>query len=185
MILEDRGVEQKAFLKLQEMAAASITTASDTITSTTLLLKAHNLGQSFNIPWVLKALRAAGLGMRGEPDSPAGDLGDTFLRSLLIFAQHHILRDIKHGARIPIPDSYLLVGVADEGPVYEREGVEDVFMLQEGQIYGECAGGECKWGGADSLPSVFAACIQNEGDDKPVYLKGVWTRAVVRVDSGG
>lgn len=141
MILEDRGVEQKAFLKLQEMAAAQITTASDTITSTTLLLKAHNLGQSFNIPFVLKALRAAGLGMRGEPDFPAGDLGDTFLRSLLIFAQHHILRDIKHGARIPIPDSYLLVGVADEGPVYEREGVEDVFMLQEGQIYGERAGG--------------------------------------------
>ncbi|KAI0780590.1 RdRP-domain-containing protein [Trametes elegans] len=160
MILEDRGVEQKAFLKLQELAATRTTTASDTIEGTVALLKTHNLGTSFKLPWILHALRATGLGMRAEcvaePDARGGSgcvgsLEGTFLQSLIIFAQHHVLRDIKHGAKIPIPDSYLLVGVADEGPAYVNEGVKDVFMLEEGQIY---------------------ACIQNDEDEKPTYLKG-------------
>ncbi|KAI0362487.1 RdRP-domain-containing protein [Trametes cingulata] len=150
MILEDRGVDQKVFLRLQELAAAKITTASDSVADTVMLFKAHNLGQSFSVPYILQGLRAVGLGMRPE-DAPAGSLDGTFLQSLVIFAQHHVLRDIKHGARIPIPDSYLLVGVADEGPAYIREGVENVFTLEEGQIY---------------------ACIQNEDDEKPTYLKG-------------
>ncbi|KAI0373002.1 RdRP-domain-containing protein [Pilatotrama ljubarskyi] len=150
MILEDRGVDQKVFLKLQELAAAKITTASDSVEETVTLLKAHNLGQSFSLPYILQGLRAVGLGMRPEA-APAGNLNGTFLQSLVIFAQHHVLRDIKHGARIPIPDSYLLVGVADEGPAYVQEGVENVFTLKEGQIY---------------------VCIQNEDDEKPTYLKG-------------
>ncbi|KAI0636634.1 RdRP-domain-containing protein [Trametes polyzona] len=156
MILEDRGVDKKAFLRLQEMAAAEITTASDTVADTVGLLKAHNLGQSFSLPWLLRGLRAAGLGMRAEAarDPALGDLGETFLQSLVIFAQHHVLRDIKHGARIPIPDGYLLVGVADEGAMYAKEGVENVFTLKEGQIY---------------------VCIQSEDDEEPVYLKGTVT----------
>ncbi|KAI8989763.1 RdRP-domain-containing protein [Trametes punicea] len=150
MILEDRGVGQKAFIKLQERAAEEILTAADSIPDTVGLFQTHNLGQGFNLPWILRGLRAVGLGMRPEAP-PAGDLSGTFLQSLLIYAQHHVLRDIKHGARIPIPDSYLLVGVADEGPAYEAEGVENVFSLAEGQIY---------------------VCVQNEGDEKPTYLKG-------------
>ncbi|KAI0664721.1 RdRP-domain-containing protein [Cubamyces menziesii] len=150
MILEDRGVEQKTFLKLQEMAVAKTMTAADSVEETITLLKTHNLGQGFGIPWILKGLRAAGLGMRHEKPR-AGDLSGTFLHSLLLYAQHHVLRDIKHAARIPIPDSYLLVGVADEGPAYERQGVENVFSLKEGQIY---------------------VCIQNDEDEEPVYLKG-------------
>ncbi|CDO73610.1 hypothetical protein BN946_scf185014.g80 [Trametes cinnabarina] len=149
MILEDRGVEQKAFLKLQQIAVAKITTAVDSIEDTVTLLRTHNLGQAFSIPWILQGLRAAGLGMR--PEVPlAGDLSATFLHSLIIYAQHHVLRDIKHNARIPIPDSYLLVGVADEGPAYEAEGIKDVFALKEGQIY---------------------VCIQNDDDEKPTYIR--------------
>ncbi|KAI0647398.1 RdRP-domain-containing protein [Trametes meyenii] len=151
MILEDRGVDQKVFLKLQELAAAKTTTASDSIEETVQLLKTHNLGTSFGIPWILQGLRAAGLGM-GPERAPAGDLSGTFLQSLILFAQHHVLRDIKHGARIPIPDSYLLVGVADEGPAYEAEGLKDVFMLEKDEIY---------------------VCIQNDEDGEPTYLKGI------------
>ncbi|KAI0672875.1 RdRP-domain-containing protein [Trametes maxima] len=150
MVLEDRGVDQKVFLKLQELAAAKTTTASDSIEESILLLKTHNLGSSFGIPWLLRGLQAAGLGM-GPERAPAGDLSGTFLQSLMIFAQRHVLRDIKHGARIPIPDSYLLVGVADEGPAYAAEGVKDVFMLGEEEIY---------------------VCIQNDEDEEPTYLKG-------------
>lgn len=49
-----------------------------------------------------------------------------------------ILREIKHGARIPVPDSYLLVGVADEGPAYVgKPGYEKVHCLSEHEIYGQ------------------------------------------------
>ncbi|KAI0822735.1 RdRP-domain-containing protein [Trametes gibbosa] len=153
MILEDRGVEQVTFLRLQEKAAAQITTASDSVEQTVTLFMSHNLGLSFSLPWIFRGLRAAGLGMDAEPEK-SYNLGDTFLQSLIIFAQHHVLRDIKHGARIPIPDSYLLVGVADEGPMYQEEGVENVYVLDEAKVY---------------------VCVQTEDDEVPRYIKGAVT----------
>jgi RNA-dependent RNA polymerase len=59
-----------------------------------------------------------------------------------------VLRDIKHSARIPIPESYLLVGVADEGPAYKKAGLTNVYILPEGNIFGvfrrNCHG-FCHW----------------------------------------
>jgi hypothetical protein len=51
---------------------------------------------------------------------------------------HHSLREVKFKARIPVPDSYQLVGVADEGRAYIQEGVDEgrVFTLKPGTIYG-------------------------------------------------
>ena len=135
MILEDRGVDKSAFLKLQQEAVTNIVKASDSIHDTIQLLKMHNLGTSFHLPWILQRLRAADMGMDKEDDGIS--LNDTFLYSLIAYGKNHILRDMKHSARIPIPDSYLLVGIADEGPAYEAEGVENVFTLNEGQIFGE------------------------------------------------
>ena len=44
----------------------------------------------------------------------------------------------KFKARIPVPDSYQLVGVADEGQAYIEEDIDkdDVFTLEPGRIYG-------------------------------------------------
>lgn len=135
MILEDRGVDQSVFIKLQQDAVTDIVKASDSTFETIQLLKMHSLGTSFHLPWILQRLRAAG--MRMEKEGEGTSLNDSFLYSLIAYGQNHILRDIKHSARIPIPDSYLLVGIADEGPAYEAEGVENVFSLNEGQIFGE------------------------------------------------
>lgn len=134
MILEDLGVSKDVFLRLQELAIKDVVTATDSVRDTCTLMKTHNVGLSFGLPWILSRLRAAGLGM--EKEDAEGSLKDTFLYSLIAYAQNHVLRDMKHNARIPIPDSYLLVGVADEGPAYEAEGVENVFSLKENQIYG-------------------------------------------------
>jgi RNA-dependent RNA polymerase len=51
---------------------------------------------------------------------------------------NHSLREVKFNARIPVPRSYQLVGVADEGLAYIEEGAneEDVFTLGPGRIYG-------------------------------------------------
>ncbi|RPD66474.1 RdRP-domain-containing protein [Lentinus tigrinus ALCF2SS1-7] len=149
MILEDRGVEKEVFVKLQDRAVTNVVTAIDTIEQTVALLKTHNIGISFGLPWILKGLGAAGMGMCEE--KALGSLKDTFLYSLIGYAQNHVLRDMKHSARIPIPDSYLLVGLADEGPAYELEGAENVYTLEKAEIF---------------------ACIQEEGDEHPTYLKG-------------
>ncbi len=168
MILEDRGVEKDVFVKLQDRAVADVVTAIDTFEQTVTLLKGHNLGLSFGLPWLLKGLGAAGMGMQEE--KTLASLKDTFLYSLIKYAQNHVLRDMKHGARIPIPDSYLLVGLADEGPAYERDGVENVFTLQEAQIYGTES--HCPRVCIGMLLTSATACIQNEGDEHPQYLKG-------------
>jgi RNA-dependent RNA polymerase len=64
-------------------------------------------------------------------------MDNPFFSQLRQVAKNDVLRDIKHSARIPVPDSYLLVGVADEGPAYEAAGDTNIFKLQESQIYGE------------------------------------------------
>ena len=62
----------------------------------------------------------------------------TFFERLLRFSIHHSLREVKFKARIPVPNSYQLVGVADEGRAYVQEGVDEdrVFTLKPGTIYG-------------------------------------------------
>lgn len=167
MILEDRGVEKDVFVKLQDHAVADVVTAIDTVYQTITLLKTHNLGLSFGLPWLLKGLAAAGMGMHDE--KTLRSLKDTFLYSLIGYAQNHVLRDMKHGARIPIPDSYLLVGLADEGPAYGQEGVQNVFTLEKGQIFGQYTYVHT----AKMLRLIpITACIQEEGQEHPTYLKG-------------
>ncbi|CAL1705570.1 unnamed protein product [Somion occarium] len=147
-ILEDRGVEKSAFLKLQMDAVADIRAAGDTMELARHLFRSHSLGTSYRIPYIIQCLSELGLGMKDE--RPTHILQDAFFDRLILFAKNHVLRDIKHAARIPVPDSYMLVGIADEGPVYEKEGIENVFMLEEGQIF---------------------ACI-HKANEEPIYLQG-------------
>ncbi|OSX65461.1 hypothetical protein POSPLADRAFT_1134844 [Postia placenta MAD-698-R-SB12] len=149
MILEDLGVEKKSFIELQELAKEDIFTAHDSMEKTIKLMKAHSLGKSYGLSFIIEWFRKLGLGFKHEKNVRA--LQDPFLDRLIHYAKNHVLRDIKHGARIPIPESYLLVGVADEGPAYEAAGMENVFSLTKGQIY---------------------ACIQDSPDSEPIYLKG-------------
>lgn len=169
MILEDLGVEKKSFIELQELAKEDIFTAHDSMEKTIKLMKAHSLGKSYGLSFIIEWFRKLGLGFKHEKNVRA--LQDPFLDRLIHYAKNHVLRDIKHGARIPIPESYLLVGVADEGPAYEAAGMENVFSLTKGQIYGMCR--IITLGFALVInPLELPACIQDSPDSEPIYLKG-------------
>jgi RNA-dependent RNA polymerase len=136
MVLEDRGVRKEAFIGLQDAAKAEIYLSEDSLTNFRRLLKSHSLGNKFHLSFILEQLHLLGLDVQNNANKRA--IESVFLRRLLRCSMVHALREIKFKARIPVPNSYQLVGVADEGPAYIREGAnpEDVFTLPEGHIYG-------------------------------------------------
>ncbi|KAI0649133.1 RdRP-domain-containing protein [Trametes meyenii] len=151
MVLEDLGVRTDAFLRLQDRAKADVVTASDSIAKTCVLLKKHSLGNSYGLRWILQHLEGAGMQMPREKSKERTTIDNDFILRLVKYAQTHILREIKHEARIPIPDAHQLVGVVDEGPAYVNRGYKDVFCLKEGQIF---------------------ACVQDPDGGEPQYVKG-------------
>ncbi|KAH9985084.1 RNA dependent RNA polymerase-domain-containing protein [Russula vinacea] len=152
MALEDRGVDKEAFIALQERAKASIHLSSDSLEHFSLLLTKYNLGGKFHLAFVLEQLSRLGLDFKDGADQKA--IKGAFFERLLCLTVNHSLREIKFKARIPIPYSYQLVGVADEGRAYIKEGVaseDDVFALGPGRIY---------------------VCVQKSVHEQPIYLKG-------------
>jgi RNA dependent RNA polymerase. len=103
MILEGLGVNYDVFRYYQERAVLE---AQDSVTSLSKagrLLEAHGLGNSFRLTSVMLKLDKLGV------DAPE----DAFYQRMMEFAVNHVLRDLKHRARIPIPGAWTLVGVAD------------------------------------------------------------------------
>ncbi|KAI0306234.1 RNA dependent RNA polymerase-domain-containing protein [Multifurca ochricompacta] len=151
MALEDRGVKKSVFIDLQNAAKAHIYLASDSLKIFAGLLKSHGLGSKFNLTFILEQLIKHGLEFKGHPDNEA--IRSAFLGRLVRNSINHSLRDLKFKARIPVPQSYQLVGVADEGQAYINEGVDPskVFTLKEGFIY---------------------VCVQEAADKEPEYFKG-------------
>jgi RNA-dependent RNA polymerase len=136
MVLEDRGVTLDAFTDLQEVAVKEARTINDSIERFSGVLVSHNLGTEFRLAQTLRALEKLGFDLQHSNDQEA--INNQFIVNLQHFAMNHILRDIKHKSRILIPESWLLVGVADEGPAYEgKPGYENVYSLPEGKIYGK------------------------------------------------
>jgi len=130
MVLEDVGVRKEAFLTLQHNAVASARTIDESLEKFESIVLEHKMGSAFELGQLLKHLRSP------QYDTELKSIDNPFLRKLRRVATTDILRDIKHSARIPISHSYVLVGVADEGPAYERRGKKDVFCLNEGEIFG-------------------------------------------------
>lgn len=154
MILEDRKVKKESFLDLQERAVADTWTAHNSTTQLVSLLKAHGLCPSYRVASSLQKLAALGLDIKHTES-----LKTPFLDSVIHCAVNSVLRDIKHRARIPVPrcvlyetndkysfafltmlcarlSAWTLVGVADEGPAYQRKTKDEIFTLEEGQIFG-------------------------------------------------
>ncbi|KAH9064156.1 RdRP-domain-containing protein [Lactarius vividus] len=115
MLLEGLGVKYDVFKKLQDAAVQDVNEAAKSLESAANTLDQFGLGTSYRLSSTLFHLAKLGL-------SPF-DLGD-FYDQMLTFAIHHILRDLKHHARIPVHDGYTLVGVAD---VHR--------YLQEGEVF--------------------------------------------------
>ena len=137
MALEDRGVDKETFMALQERAKASIYHSSDSLADFSHMLTKHNLGGKFHLAFIFGKLGKLGLDLKDGTEKKA--IKGAFFERLLRFSMNHSLREIKFKARIPIPDSYQLVGVADEGQAYIKEGIakkDDVYTLEPGEIYG-------------------------------------------------
>lgn len=138
MALEDRGVRQNAFRKLQDGAVAAARTIDDSISQFRAVLRDHSLGNGFRLSFLLQQLEnRLGLDLQRKHRTPGID--NEFFRQLRQVAVNDVLRDVKHSARIAIPESYLLVGVADEGPAYTQAGYPNVYELPPGKIYGTCS----------------------------------------------
>lgn len=138
MLLEDLGVSKDAFLALQDKEVAEARTIHDSVDRFHKVLYDHHLGRPFRFAWVVKQLQDLGLEISSKnPDKP--NIDTPFLKQVRQVAMMDIMRDIKHSARILVPDSHLLVGIADEGPAYVKAGFENVYCLPPGSIYGKYA----------------------------------------------
>src|SRR5712671_1906301 len=136
MALEGSGVKEDTSIVLQEKAMANIYPSEHSFTQFSAQLKKHRLGSKFHLASVLEQLYKLGLDFEDKEDKKA--IKSEFLERLLRFSMNHALREVKFKARIPVPESYQLVGVADEGRAYIAEGAKesDVHTLNPGQIYG-------------------------------------------------
>jgi RNA-dependent RNA polymerase len=148
----------KAFLELQRLAVKETRASMRTIDGAARLLELHGLGSSYKIPSIFIRLQKFGLKLER-----CGSLGMT---TVLKVAETDILRDLKYHARIPVPESWKLVGIADE-----------FNYLKEGEIYGSIL---LSTSHHESLIKPLAACVRDK-DGGPIYLKGpyVITRSPV------
>ncbi|KAG1890753.1 RNA dependent RNA polymerase-domain-containing protein [Suillus subluteus] len=148
-VLEDRGASKDTFMELQQKVVAEARTAHDSVDLFAALLECHGLSQSFRLASTLRRLNTLGLEL--SPTHLQQNIDTPFLAQLRACAINHVLRAVKHDARIPIPNSYMLMGVTDEGPAYEKKGHTNVFKLPPGKIY---------------------ACVHKPGDNEPIWLHG-------------
>jgi RNA dependent RNA polymerase len=109
----------------------------DSIEQFCKVLKVQGSGKQFRLIWIMERLKDLNLDLTDLNNAVV--ITDGFLARVRRVVMNDILRDIKYRARIPVPKSYQLVGVADEGTAYKKEGVKNVFTLEEGQIYGRPA----------------------------------------------
>lgn len=128
MLQEGLNIPYETFQHFQDVAVAEAWRALESLTASAKLLEMHGLGASFRLPSVLNSLQQLGLNA----------LHNKFINTALRFAVHHVLREIKHKARIPLPwPAVTLVGVADihrqlkEGEIFacvRRSGGQDHFI---------------------------------------------------------
>jgi len=168
MALENRGVDMETFMELQEKAKADIYLSSDSLEQFSHLLTKHNLGGNFHLAFILEQLSKLGLDFKVNNEKKA--IGCAFFERLLRFSMNHSLREVKFKARIPVPKSYQLVGVADEGQAYIKEGVNEgeVYTLGPGRIYGAFLRG-----------STFALLVQT-ATFSLCAREGGWTTKVLQ-----
>ena len=114
MVLEDLGVPYSTFQDLQDAAVQEAERSTESLGLAARLMERFGLGTSFRLSSVFLSLEKLGV----------GPLQDVFWKHMMDFAINHVLRDLKHHARIPVPGAWNVVGIAD---VYG--------YLEEGQIF--------------------------------------------------
>ncbi|KAG6879393.1 hypothetical protein C0992_003010 [Termitomyces sp. T32_za158] len=115
MLLENLGVKYEVFKDFQDQAVDQAEQSTQSLEQAAWLLEIYGLGSSYRLTSVMLALAKLNVTDR---------LNNRFYRQMIDCAIHHVLRLLKNHARIPIPDAWTLVGVAD---VHK--------FLQEGEIF--------------------------------------------------
>ncbi|KAG9002982.1 hypothetical protein FRB90_011273 [Tulasnella sp. 427] len=129
MLLDTLGVTHAAFIRLQDAALEDAKDALNHPDSSAMLMEQHGLGEAFELPGLLTRFRKYGLQNLHERDP--------FFRKLLSFSLYHAQRELKYHARILVPGSWTVVGVADihnqleDGEIYaciHRQGEEREYI---------------------------------------------------------
>lgn len=100
----------------------------------------HRFNDHFGLRSTLCRLADPTFNLSLDPSSSRVCFRSPFWDQIILCVVQTTLRELQYRCRIPVPQSWNLVGVADEGRAYiEREiyDEEDVFTLSEGEIFGE------------------------------------------------
>ncbi|KAH8917709.1 RdRP-domain-containing protein, partial [Atractiella rhizophila] len=122
-MLEHLGASSAAIEELQSQAVRDISSISESVDHAAEVFKKFGVANSFRVASILRNMKNL-LQLDLGSNISAGRIQDPFLLEVLRITTADILRELKHRARIPVPGSYTLLGVADEWEV-----------LNEGQIY--------------------------------------------------
>ncbi|EIN03593.1 RdRP-domain-containing protein [Punctularia strigosozonata HHB-11173 SS5] len=136
MLLEGLGVPADEFMKLQNAAVEDTKAASRSLTKAAQILETHGLGTAFRLTSVFLGLERLGVDLTRRGNRFR--LEDEFIHRAIAYAINHVLRELKHHARIPVPSSWTLVGIADihgvlkEGEVFAciqpSHGGEKIYL---------------------------------------------------------
>ncbi|KAK2811756.1 hypothetical protein FQN50_001794 [Emmonsiellopsis sp. PD_5] len=113
-ILEDLGVRESSFLKLQADEISRLRATAVSTKQAAAFLEDTNIAKSVGLPWLIQVLEGFGL----------HHADDEFLRRVMELAVLIKLRDLKYRARIRVPQAVTLYGIMDE-----------TGFLKEGEIF--------------------------------------------------
>jgi RNA-dependent RNA polymerase len=134
-LIECLGVPAFRFLELQGKVLEELKGARNSLQIFKEVLQLHDLGGPFALAPILNDF----MSLPG-PDSTGVYLDPKklgpFIQGLASYAVAHAHRALKYQARIPVPRSWNLVGVADEGYRYWKAGVKNMRTLREREVFG-------------------------------------------------
>jgi RNA-dependent RNA polymerase len=126
MVLEGLGVGYEVFKRLQDAAVQDVSDATTSLKKASKTLDQYGLGSSYRLSSTLVHL--------AKLDIIPSIMGDFYDRMIEITI-HHVLRDLKHHARIPVDEGYTLVGVADIHGYLEEDEVFACATISETGSY--------------------------------------------------
>jgi RNA-dependent RNA polymerase len=127
MILEGLGIRYDVFKRLQDAAVQDVEDAGTSLEKAVNTLDQFGLATSYRLSSTLLHLAKLGI-----TPSIMGDFYDRMIEITI----HHVLRDLKQHARIPVNDGYTLVGVADiHGYLQEGEVFACVTLPETDKIH--------------------------------------------------
>ncbi|EJT98377.1 RdRP-domain-containing protein [Dacryopinax primogenitus] len=122
MLLESRGVHADVFLTLQRNAVKAVEDSKSSLIRASIMTETYGLGGTFWIRLILRNIHDI-LGLDFEAGQGLTTFYDPFLKHIIDVGKANALREIRFRARIPVPNSWTLIGVADEHDVLGKNEI--------------------------------------------------------------